>query len=290
MASNYYLNLSGDWNAVGNWSTGAVPVTGDTVYILTGTQAIITNLNQSAVTLAALYIGMGFVGQLGSATANLQIGATLCYIGVPVTGPSQGIGSGRIRIDFGSAQTTVLVYGTSANSADLGLEPARLIGSHASNAITVQSGLVGIGTSNPTDTATMLTGNVVGGTLNYGFGATWTNANASSGGKFNAQVAGAGTVLTVGPGGTAVINGASLLATANITGTAYLNQRPASGGTTTLNLYGSGTANFSQNPAATTVGTLNFYAGGALISSPASPNHVTVTSTVKIGGGNLTLN
>lgn len=288
MSSIYFLNASPDWNNTGNWSTGSVPVTGDTVYILAGTQNVTTNLNQSTVTLAALYIGMGFTGTLGTISANLQIGATLCYIGVPVTGPTPGLGSGRIKIDFGSVQMTTLVYGTSNNSTDAGLEPVRLIGSDASNFISVIGGTVGIATTNPTDTATILTGDVTGGTLNYGFGVTWTTANVSTGGTFNAAVA--GTTLTVGQGGTATINGAVALTTANVSGTAYLNQRPGSGGITTLNVYGGGTANFTQEPAPTTVATLNLYAGGTLACSPAVPNHVTITTFNRLGGGTISLN
>ena len=286
MASNYWLDTNGDWTNTANWSTGSVPATGDTVYILSGAQQIITNLNQSSVTLAALYIGQGFTGAIGSASAYLQIGATLCYIGVPITGPSQGNGSGRVKIDFGSVQTAVLVQNTSNSTTDAGLEPVRLIGTNASNAINVLSGTVGIGTTYPTESTTVATVGVTGGTVNLGFGVSWTTANVSTGGRINTNTA--GTTLTVGSGGTATTNGSVAITTVNVTGTANLNHR-ASTMSTTINVF-AGNCNFSGNPATSTVTTLNFYGGSQVNVSPANPTHITFTNLVIKAGGSLSLN
>lgn len=286
MSTRYWLDVSGDWNATANWSAATVPVTGDTVYILAGSQNIATNLNQSGVTLAAFIVGMGFTGTIGTAAAYLQISSTLCSIGVPAQ-TGQPNGSGRIKIDFGSAQTTTTIVNTSNSTTDTNYEPVRLLGSHASNKIAVLGGLVGVGTTLATETATVSQADVDGGRLNYGFGVTWVTVNVAAQATFFSQTGGGtSAVLTTAPNATATVNGTTKIVTVNAGGTTNLNMRPGSGDiVTTINLLSTGTVDFTGNPGTGTIGTLNHNAGGTWNNSPASPNHVTATALNKINGG-----
>jgi hypothetical protein len=137
-----------------NYSTGSLPTTGDTLIFDNSAASMLYDLSAlSAVTLAYLKITGTFIGQIGlpntAGTGSsiyreyrptyFQIGATTCAIGI---GP--GNGSGRIKIDFGTAAYNCTVW----NSAS-GLEndvPAVLIkGTHASaNSLTGQKGSVGV--------------------------------------------------------------------------------------------------------------------------------------------------
>lgn len=278
MATLYWQDVDGNWTNTANWSTGSAPATGDTVYILAGSQNIATNLNQSAVTLANLIIGMGFAGAIGTAAASLQIGATAWTIGQPTTGTSSGGVSGRIRIDFGSVSFNGTVLNTSSNSTDANLEPVRIAGTNAANVLNVLGGLVGVATTLPTLTSTIATLNAVRGVVNFGFGVTWTTANVSSGCTFNAQTG--GTTLTTSNGAVANINGTAKVTTVNCGGAVNLNQRPGSGNIVdTLNVYETGTVDFSGNPGTGTIGTLNLYPGATRKTSPAVPNHVAIGTT-----------
>src|ERR1700730_17663763 len=62
--------VSGGFNVTGNWSTGVVPVAGDTIIFNgTGTAALTTNLNQSGVAFAAIYVDQTSTAQIGTLTA-----------------------------------------------------------------------------------------------------------------------------------------------------------------------------------------------------------------------------
>jgi acyl-coenzyme A thioesterase PaaI-like protein len=76
MADPVYENVDGNWNNTANWSTGAVPVSTDRAWILEGSTDLTSNLNQTTVDLALLYIGKGYKGNIGVSGTPLQIGAT----------------------------------------------------------------------------------------------------------------------------------------------------------------------------------------------------------------------
>lgn len=140
-----------DWSTSKNWSTGAVPTTGDTVNLDYAADDIKYGLAQSGLTLAALNIFSTFTGTLGLSKTNtdatdypeyrqdyLQIGATLCNIG---TGP--GAGSQRIKHDAGSVACAWTVT-NSSNGIETDLEAVILKGTSASNTLTVTKGSVGV--------------------------------------------------------------------------------------------------------------------------------------------------
>lgn len=234
------------WNNAGNWSNGAVPVTGDSVYLRASAIDILYGIDQNAVTLALWDVDSTYTGKIGLPDFNangyveyrdtfVKISATTAYCG-----RGAGTGPGRFRWNAGANQTTFKIYGT--GTPDDGVPAAiDFVGTHASNAITVQRGTVafglkptiactvltlGIGSKdNPNSDATVFCGyNVTLGTLNQNGGTVevWnglTTANVTtgtltaSGGAFTTINNDSGTVNydTSGTCGTYVGGTSSLL-------------------------------------------------------------------------------
>jgi hypothetical protein len=286
-----------------NWTksdgtTGTAPANGDDVTIaaIPGVAlASIAAADMSAVTLNSLTISQTFSGTIGTASVAggtfgyWKIGATSWTIGKPSSDGLAAIGSGRIKIDFGSAAFTGVVLAT-GSSVDSGAEPVRIKGSNAGNLLYVLGGRVGVATNLPGETATLAEVDVTGSAAvcNLGPGVTWTNANASAGGTISLNSGSTGS-LSVSSGSTGITQGSGAIATVNAGGTTTLNHRPASGAAiATLNLYPSGTADFSQLPSSVTVTTLNHQKGGVLIANAANPGHLVVTNRNLINCGTLT--
>jgi hypothetical protein len=248
------------WAVAANWSPSGVPVTGDTVYLLNNAVDIDTGLNQSAVTLAALFVDQTYTGRVGTAAADMQVGATLCTIGNPSQGIVAAAGSPRLRFDFGTVQTAVTVVNTdTAASTDTGYPPVRLKGTHASNTCTVLGGRVGwaVGVG---ETSTIATLKIAGAGANVvmGTGCTLTTITQTAG---TLTINSAATTVTQ-TGGTLTTQGSGAIATATVSGTANLN---STGTITTLNVLNNGTANFGGNPAARTVTTPKLWKGGKIL-------------------------
>ncbi|WP_278465791.1 LamG-like jellyroll fold domain-containing protein [Gimesia maris] len=152
------------WDVAANWNSNTVPETGDTVYLSDSNIDIKYGLDQSAVTLAALNIEQTYTGDIGLPRLNtdgttsyseyrdqyLKIGATLLNIG-----DKQGDGSERIKINLGSVQSTVLITNT-GDSPDGNTPAILLLGTHASNAININRGSLGVAYY-PTEVATVAT-------------------------------------------------------------------------------------------------------------------------------------
>lgn len=173
------------WSDPDNWledgaATADAPQTGDDVVIENSDVDILYGLAQSAVTLASLTVRKNYTGKIGlpnmvaagthvtatSAYAEyrdkyLTIGATACNIG-----QGTGTGSGRIKIDFSTVQTTCKVHG-SGSTIETNIPAIILKGTHASNAFTVNAGDVGIAFFG-NDTSVVNTCQVNGGTLRIG--------------------------------------------------------------------------------------------------------------------------
>jgi hypothetical protein len=303
MSSYFWSSTSSTDPTLGaNWTksdgtTGTAPANGDDVFIqaIPGVSlASIAAANMSSVTLNSLTISQTFIGTIGTAATSgtfgyWKIGATSWTIGAPsADGVSYG-GSGRIKIDFGTAACNGTVLATGA-SADAGAEPVRVLMNNSSSRLFVLGGRVGVATNLPGETATLAEVDVSGSgaICNLGRGVTWTTANVSIGAQLITNTGSSGS-LSVGPGASALTQGASAIATINAGGTVTLSHRPASGAAvTTLNLLASGAADFSQNPAAVTVTTLNQSRGGVLSASPANPSHLTITNRNLVNCGTLT--
>lgn len=242
-----------DWNTAANWMTGAVPVTGDSVTIDGRSEAdILYGLDQDGVTLAALTIGHGLANQVGTLTYPLRISATACTIGEAAADGSVGSGSQLVNLNFGTAQNTTRVIQTNAMGTS-GYPPVQIVGTHASNAITIEDGVVGLGTAVPAQAYTYAV-NVTGRGARYTLGSGGTVAtlnqskNAGEGVVYCAL-----TTLNL-DGGTVRTEGTGAITTANVSGTLVSN---STGTITTLNVQGSGFADFTQTTAARTVTTVN---------------------------------
>jgi hypothetical protein len=304
MSSFFWSSTSSTDPTLGaNWTksdgtTGAAPASGDDVYIGAIPGVVLASIaaaDMHAVTLNSLTIGQSFTGTIGTAGAGgapfgyWKIAATTWTIGAPSADGIAYSGSGRIKIDFGSAgfSGTVLAAGP---SVDDGAEPVRILANNSSSRLAVQGGRLGVATNMPGETATLGEVDVAGGNAvcNLGPGVTWTTANVANGGALLLNSGSSGT-LSVAPGASATTQGTALIATVNAGGAVSLNHRPASGAAVaTLNLFPTGVADFSQNPAAATVATLNHHRGGALSANPANPAHLTVTTRNLVNCGTLT--
>jgi hypothetical protein len=263
MASPYWIGGTGSqsWTNTANWSTGAVPATGDSVFILQGGSDIQTNLAQSSVSLAALTISGSFSGTISSTTgAPLQIG---CSGTVLVNTQSTNIG-----MDIGTTTPQIVVAATGQAPANtFGSESFRLRGGGSgANIYVAGSSSVGVATDTSGLTATLTSWSISGGTLNLSSGVTWTDGYQSGG------------TVTVNSGGTLIEQsgstaslftaGSAQIATLNITGQAVINNRPPSGtdAYATLSIGPSATADHSQDPRPFTItNAINMAIGSRLI-------------------------
>jgi hypothetical protein len=256
------------WSAAGNWSTGAVPVTGDNVYIEDSIVPILYGLAQSGVTLASLNVAASFTGTIGLPETSaagyleyrqqyLQIGATLCNIGY-----GTGAGSGRIKLDNGSVQTTLNISGT-GSPAEPNLESLQWKGTHAANVVNVSRGSVaaaGYGTDVAT-IATLTIGYQTSPASDVQFrgGPGLTLATLSmSGGQVDLS---AGLTAVNKTAGTLALRAGNVTTITDDSGsTFYLG----TGTVTTWNVGNQATADFSQDMRARSVGTLNLDSGATV--------------------------
>lgn len=137
------------WSVAANWSGGAVPVNGDNVVIENTNRSILYGLNQSAVTLDSLTIRKSFTGTIGLPRSNpagyveyrdqyLAIGADAVEIG-----QGDGAGSSRIKLDSGSTETALAVYGAGASQSSEE-RPLTWKGTHSDNTLLLQAGSMAI--------------------------------------------------------------------------------------------------------------------------------------------------
>lgn len=302
MPATYFWTstTSADPTVGANWTktdgtTGTAPANGDTAYVQSIPGVLLSNISfadMSAVTLAALYLyppaGMT-IGTFDTTSANFfgywKIGATVCNIGTQ--DGTANSGSQRIKINFGSAATTVTVQQTNGATADPGYAPVRLCGTSSSNVLNSLSGTVGVATNLPGETSDFSGGvNVAGGAVTLGAGVTWATANVAAGSLIANS---GGASLSVAQSAQATLNGAAIITTISVDGSLKHNARPSSGaGTTTLNITANGAADFSGNPSAVTVMTVNLSKGAKIIFNAANPGHLTIGTLNKILCGTLT--
>lgn len=251
------------WNTAANWSLGSVPTTGDNVYIEDSSVAISYGLNQSSVTLSSLNIGQSYTASagIGSTDAYLRIGATIVNIGYHYSEGSPS-GCGRIKLDLGSAQTTVTVLGSASAGTDTNRAPTQILGTNASNVLYVLGGRVSVANT-PGEVSTFavinqsyMTSKESGSYLYIGPGVTLTTFTKIGGIAY--LQCGATTVTH--RGGTLTTRAGAITTLNNYGGTVYCN---SSGTITTLNCYG-GVTDFTRSRATRTVTTPTIYAGATL--------------------------
>ncbi len=273
------VSVSTGWSTASAWfdnTTGATatvaPATGDTVNFDASAVGAMTGDNQSAITVAQMNLKSAFTQTVGTQGSPLQIGATIIRIGDTAAGQT-GNGSGRINLNLGSVQSTILVLNTAGSGLDSGLEPVRIKGTNASNSIEVLGGTVGIATDSNGDAATFAAVNMSSGIVDVGAGATITAATIK-GGVFNSLSC--PTTLTQ-YGGSSANGGTGSCTTANLYGgKSAFSCRPASGNTVGTLLLAGGIADFTGNPLAATIGALTL-GNGSLFTF--SESQLTITAT-----------
>ena len=117
MSSPIWQGTTPAFNTAANWSTGSVPVSGDSAFLKLSSQDIAA-YNASAIALALFSQDMSYTGLVGDASGYLQIGATLVSLGVP-SAFGNGNGSRRMNLNLGSSAATINILGSAATGATL---------------------------------------------------------------------------------------------------------------------------------------------------------------------------
>src|ERR1043165_1698556 len=275
-----------DWSSTQNWDAGSVPVSTNDIVLANSAIGIFYGLAQSAVTLTSLTIDSTFTAPIGLPKRNvngygeyrpdyLQIGATTLTIG-----RGSGQGSGRIKIDNGTAQTTVNVYG-SGQPAEPGYEAILWKGPHASNVVNVFKGSFApaVFAGEVATIATLRVGyttNVLGDAqVRCGSGVTLTTITQTGG---SLEINSAATTITK-TAGNLTVNGTATVTTLNENGGTTIYK--SSGTITTLNVSAGGTFDKSQDLRALTITNTNLYSGATLLDPGKT---ITFTTPIAIVG------
>src|SRR3972149_1279217 len=80
MAVRRWLDASGDFTATANWTTATVPIAGDQVEVLNGTQNIVTNVpavgvDYGTTSLIGLSVGPNFRGKIADSVNDFALGS-----------------------------------------------------------------------------------------------------------------------------------------------------------------------------------------------------------------------
>lgn len=250
------------WDNPANWSPANVPVAADDAIVENGAVSVLYGLAQSAVTLASLAIKQNFTGYVGLPQRNAagydEYRATYLAVGATTVslGQGDGTGSGRIKLDTGSAACTLDVVNTGA-PAEVGVESLLWKGSHASNAANVFAGTAGLcALAGETGAVTNL--RVNGGVVNCGSGLTLANKDQSDGTlATNANIG-----ASCNQNGGTHFHRNGTLASAKIDGGTLHYASPNN--VTQLDVGSGGTADFSLDSRSLTCIACNLYAGATL--------------------------
>lgn len=179
-----------------NWSTGAIPVAADDIFLQGSSSSLLYSLSAlAAVTPTSITIDATFTGQIGLPYSNpngyveyrpryLQFTGSS---GNVIIGRGSGSGSGKIQLDFQGGNYTAFIWNT-ATSSETGVPALLLKGGSGATTLYVMRGSVGVAVF-AGETANLSGGlnisyvtNVVGdATVTCGPGATLATINKSGG-------------------------------------------------------------------------------------------------------------
>lgn len=167
------------WDVAANWSDGAIPGTGDTVYFRDNNINVCFGLDQNALAIVSLLINQTYTGKIGldrtafctSADGEtldplkpeyrqdfLRIDTDALEIGKHV-GIGSATGSTRLKIDNTSTGTiTTTIHNTANSAAESSLAPVRLKANSINNTVYINGGKVGLAIDEPAETC--IVGNV----------------------------------------------------------------------------------------------------------------------------------
>ena len=137
------------WDDADNWTEGTIPGAADVVEISNSSVDILYGLDQSAVTIGSMWIHQSYTGKIGLPRTNALLyseyrGNYLQVICPNIEiGQGAGGGSGRIKLDNGSAQTALEVLNT-GEPVESGVEAVLWKCTHVSSTVNVNKGSVGI--------------------------------------------------------------------------------------------------------------------------------------------------
>lgn len=275
-----------DVSLAANWSTNALPTTGDDVYVTGTSQGLLYNLSAlSSVVLGTLTVDTTFTGQIGLPAQNAngyeEYRPRYWQIQTPTETYLAGSGAGAplIQRDNGSQAWSVNVAAT--GSPIVQGRPALLLkGSSGSNVLTVTRGVVG-SAIDPGDTATWQTVNIgyqtsqrTDVTLTLGAGCTVATID-QTGGIVNVLTS---VTTWTQQAGTTSFYGTGTLTTLDVEGGTFAYQ--SNGTCTTLTVGTSGTVDYRSDPRSRTVTNATVY--GTLL----DPNKtVTFTNPISFPQG-----
>lgn len=283
-----------DVNDALNWSTGAVPTTGDNVYIDNTDVSLLWNLTALAgVNVALLNISLSFTGNIGLPEQNRngteyteyrplywQIAPTVINIG-----QNPGTGSGRIKLDTTSVQTLLNQY-ASGGAIDTDKPAVMWKGTHASNALNIVGGSFGAAVGGQDEVATAATVRQANAAtdVRLGAGCTLTTVNIEDGTTLVES-----NVTTLNKyGGTLTLSGGGTIGTMNNLAGATVCQ--STGTITTLNVGTGSSFDLSQDIRAITLSNVNLYGGSTLLDTAFRATYSNGVQLVNCFLGDVTIN
>lgn len=243
---------SSQWTTTTNWSTSAVPTTGDTAYLTSNAVNIDPSLAQpSGTAIVGLFHDMSYTGLVGNATGTatyLNLNAATYIFGQSPPNGTVGTGSGRLNFNAGSTSVAVDIFNSATQGSDAGFPPIRLLGT----ALTINAlgGIFGVATL-PSESATiasLIINNAA--TCFLGPAVTLSSMNIQAGNVYSYSTITAPTE-TVGGTGTYYVNGVQTHTALMVQGPSATVVLNASGTVTNCTNYG--TVDLSQG-----IGTVTF--------------------------------
>jgi hypothetical protein len=291
-----------------NWSTGALPATGDDVLFDTGSSDVLYGLDQHAVTPASITVLAGFTGKIGLPAVNADNAAATYfeyrpqYLQFGSSGAGGTInlviagGAGRIKFDQGTAPA-IWNVSTPAQRMDAGVPAVLIKGTNAANVLNINQGDVGFAYFGG-ETATLAAMNVGYETNPAGDSSVWLGSGTSlanvaivqTGGSLTINSATTGTATITVYDGTLTIQSGGQTGLSVLGGTCIYNSSGALAGTVTVG--GSGTLDFSQDLRMKTVGSaINLYGAKSKLLDPnkvvsalvVNLNQATLAGNINLG-------
>lgn len=292
------------WGDGNNWlnattgQMGTAPVSTDNVYLRNSADAILWDLDQSAVALSTLYIERSFTGRLGLPTdvfttssnglttsANvreyrqtyLKIGYTRAEVGAQV-GPGAAAGSGRIKLHGTTNNAVTVLEETGSSPVDTNRPAFRFLCTGSGHKLYIRGARAGagVGVDEPGESCTLHTLSVSADTnadrVFTGPGVYFTSLVEQDGG--NNLIQSASTIPTVNcRGGTLVLQGQFVVTNLYAYG-GTITPNNVTGGNCITNCHlEGGTVDMVQSSESRTIAALNPNEGSILLDT-----YVTVTA------------
>ena len=272
-----------DWNTLANWSTGALPVDGDTIIFKDNDISVASGLDQNGIQPALLRIDQTYTGTIGlrrdqfaqdADGTNLAAGyeeyrdqylkimPVLCEIGQSFAA-NDANGSGRLKLNFHTDPCTCTIFNTASNPTDAGQTAVQILCNDVATDVFVRLAPGGVGVAiGPGETSTLRTISIsditTASKVYAGPGTTLTTWTQKGGVNLMSPAA---TVTTVTvEGGTLTVEGTQVMTTLNCYGGSTFSNTTGTIGT--ANVDGSAAVlDFLQSNQARTVTTLNLKKG-----------------------------